>query len=288
MIYPISFSIPTCKIANCILEKTKLYSIITPKDTSTYIYKTEEDYYNDYKTSIYGFTQCKGGWDCLRHYEILANGCIPYFEGLENCPVNTMIHLPKNIILEAMASKNEISKSKELISFYSNKLLEYTKNNLSSKAMASYILKTIGKENIKSVLFLSTKMQPDYQRCLTLIGFKELLGNFCHDYPCVKHIYKDMSPEEASRIYGRGFTYSRIFNKNEYRNDANDITIENDIIKHKYDLIIFGKVHDNLPFWDLVNKHYSPNEIILLCGEDLHNCDKKHLGEKYNLFIREL
>jgi hypothetical protein len=30
--------------------------------------------------------QKKGGWDCLRHYEIIGNGCMPYFENIEKCP----------------------------------------------------------------------------------------------------------------------------------------------------------------------------------------------------------
>jgi hypothetical protein len=43
----------------------------------------------------------KAGWDCMRHYEILGNNCIPYFVGLEDCPKNTLANLPKELLLEA-------------------------------------------------------------------------------------------------------------------------------------------------------------------------------------------
>lgn len=42
---------------------------------NTYIFENEEEYYNDYKKSLFAITRKKGGWDCMRHYEILACGC---------------------------------------------------------------------------------------------------------------------------------------------------------------------------------------------------------------------
>jgi hypothetical protein len=35
------------------------------------------------------------GWDCLRHYEILASGAVPYFTGVEDSPHDVMTSLPK-------------------------------------------------------------------------------------------------------------------------------------------------------------------------------------------------
>ena len=43
------------------------------------------------------------------------------------------------------------------------------------------------------------------------------------------------------------------------------------------------------PLYDLVNKIYKPHEIILLCGEDIHQCDyAKWLQRGHNVFVREL
>ena len=32
-----------------------------------------------YSNSIFAITNKKLGWDCLRHYEILMNGCVPLY-----------------------------------------------------------------------------------------------------------------------------------------------------------------------------------------------------------------
>ena len=99
MLFPITFSIPYEKIVKGIPVKTKIISNLIPGKLETYIYNTEEEYYNEYKTSYFATTCKKAGWDCMRHYEILANGCIPYFIDIEKCPENTMALLPKQLLL---------------------------------------------------------------------------------------------------------------------------------------------------------------------------------------------
>ena len=43
-----------------------------------------------------------------------------------------------------------------------------------------------------------------------------------------------------------------------------------------------------MPFYDLVNTIYNPNEIILLCGEDIHCCNYNELLNRgHNIFVRE-
>ncbi len=60
-------------------EKDQDFASLIPGVLSTYIYDTEEEYFKGYQRAFYAVTCKKAGWDCLRHYEILANGCIPYF-----------------------------------------------------------------------------------------------------------------------------------------------------------------------------------------------------------------
>eukprot|EP00960_Hanusia_phi_P056683 763340-Hanusia_phi.AAC.14 len=64
----------------------------------------------------------QAGWDCMRHYEILAAGAIPYFFNLTTCPrraptsiladpadvssgSKTMMSFPRKLVLEAMDMK---------------------------------------------------------------------------------------------------------------------------------------------------------------------------------------
>ena len=59
---------------------------LIPGKKSSQGYKSEQDYYKRYQDSIFALTYKKLGWDSLRHYEILMNGCIPLFLNIEKCP----------------------------------------------------------------------------------------------------------------------------------------------------------------------------------------------------------
>ena len=95
---PISFSIPSEKI-NAVenTQKTKDFpihivdleianNIIASKFSGTgsdsYFFQSENDYYQDLQKSRFGITTKRAGWDCLRHYELAANGCILCFKNL--------------------------------------------------------------------------------------------------------------------------------------------------------------------------------------------------------------
>lgn len=107
-IRPISFAVPKELVLTSVPAKDKVLAHIIAGDTSTYIYDKEEEYFADYQRSIFGHTKQKGGWDCCRHYEILMNGCIPYFERLEACPPRTMTTFPKDIVLLSNARYNQM------------------------------------------------------------------------------------------------------------------------------------------------------------------------------------
>jgi len=135
---PITFGIPTCKLANPNKNKIQEYATCVPGKPETYIFGNEKAYYEDYQKSYYGITMKKGGWDCMRHYEILGNYCIPYFIGLEDCPKNTLANLPKDLLLEGKELINNFDEQK----YFSilDELFDYTKNNLTTKQLAQYIL----------------------------------------------------------------------------------------------------------------------------------------------------
>lgn len=296
MLFPITFSIPNEKICNNQTIKTKIVSNLIPGVTSTYIYNTEEEYYNEYKQSYFAITTKKAGWDCLRHYEILANGCIPYFVDIEKCPKNTMFLLPKELLLESNALYNKLKNkkinelSKEDINEYEilqKILFEYTKKYLSTDKISKYILLTTSFQNVSKILYLSGDINPDYLRCLTLHGFKKTFGFNCHDYPKVPHIYKSNNINYKN-LYGKGFTYTNLL-ESSLHDDNLDKTIIEDINNKYYDIIIYGSYHRGMPYYDLICKIYKPNEIILLCGEDIHCCNyNDFLLKKHNIFVREL
>ena len=297
MLHPITFSVPKEKICDNHNVKTKILSNLIPGVASTYIYNTEEEYYNEYKKSYFAITKKKGGWDCMRHYEILANGCIPYFINIKDCPEKTMHILPKDLLMEAnilydkkFKNKNIDEINEEVINEYNilqKKLFKYTKDFLTTDKVVEYMLKKTNYEKISKILYLSSETNPDYLRCVTLHGFKTLFGNNCHDYPKIPHIYKSNSINYAN-LYGKGMTYTNLLEQSLHDNNL-DNTINEDIKNKYYDIIIYGSYHKGLPYYDLINEIYKPNEIILMCGEDIHCCNyNDYLKNGHHLFVREL
>jgi hypothetical protein len=300
--HPINFSIPENKITNLdIVVKEKILSNsmpnLIPGDFTRYIYNTEEEYYNEYRKSLFAVTTKKTGWDCLRHYEIIANCCIPYFPDIEVCPKNTMIFLPKNLIKEGNILYNKCSEYKTIIEIPKStldecsnlikQLLQHFKSYLTTRKVAEYVLEKSNNTKAKSVLYLSGDTSPDYLRCLTLHGFKEILGASCHDYPKIPHIYTSENINYGT-LYGKGITYTNLLDDSLHFDEL-DKTILDDIARHKYDIVIYGSYTRGMPYYELVCSSYKPNEIILFCGDDLHNCNYNNYVEKGHLvFVREL
>lgn len=138
---PITFALPTCKLAEPNKNKTQEFATCIPGQPETYVFKEEQPYYEDYQRSFYGVTMKKAGWDAMRHYEILGNYCMPYFVGLENCPEDTLYNLPKELLLEARELSNNFDEQR----YFSilNDVFEHTKQNLTTKSLANYVLSKI-------------------------------------------------------------------------------------------------------------------------------------------------
>lgn len=174
---PISFSIPEEIVVTQVPEKTQDFAKLIPSylhrghpHERTYIYDDEIEYYRDYQRSYYGFTCKKGGWDTLRHYEILANGCVPYFTDIERLPALTMhnfpIHICKRlkefrgvypnwirgpICVDCMEGLYTEGHRIDHTTFCEDEyygwveyLLRYLNRYLTTKAMAKYVLDTVG------------------------------------------------------------------------------------------------------------------------------------------------
>lgn len=112
-VWPITFAFPAEKISNgayCINDDdykdiaplVPVNQSIDPSYMSTYKYDNEEDYYKMYRSSYFALTSKKGGWDTLRHYEIIANDCVPLFVDIDVCPKNCLWNFPKDLCKRAL------------------------------------------------------------------------------------------------------------------------------------------------------------------------------------------
>lgn len=143
-LHPIAFAAPSNRI-NYNTKKVKDFSFITPLDKSTYIYRNEKDYYNDYNEAKFGVTLKKAGWDCLRHYEIFMNGCIPYFIGIESCPELTMFNFPKELCKKVIVDLKTL-KHGEVYEKYIDDFKAHFYCNNTTTALAKYFINTVNKK----------------------------------------------------------------------------------------------------------------------------------------------
>lgn len=100
-VMPVNFSIPADKIrpvnieGKCQYLATHCVDIEVAKACdlhSSYAFASEDDYYDDLSASLFAVTTKRGGWDCLRHYEIAAAGALPCIKQLEAKPISCAPH----------------------------------------------------------------------------------------------------------------------------------------------------------------------------------------------------
>lgn len=161
-IYPLSYSLPDemVVVGESVMEccKTRIWAEINPMDRSTYRFRCgqEAEYHQQYRDAMFAYTLKKGGWDCLRHYEIMVNGCIPVFVDLEHCPRDTLMSFPKELVAEANRLFGPLVEPKssgdDLVDLvdrsvyldYRKRVLEHVRNHCTVLANARYVLRTLG------------------------------------------------------------------------------------------------------------------------------------------------
>lgn len=302
-IYNISLAYPTEKfyIYNNVRtneKKNNLFSYIIP-GKSKYNFTKEIDYIKHYSQCYFALTYKKDGWDCLRHYEIIAAGCIPYFLDIDKIPLNIMNTYPKKLIKEAMNLnglpteeylKNYIKKNDKLnltINFnnfdFNNyyklrkKILEYFQYNCLTNILSKNKLKF--KETY--VISRDGRGPQDYMRDLFIISLLEnnqkVYTNFNIDY-----IFNDYN-KDTTLLYGRGMTYTKCLDKNLKKNYE---IINNYKFKNNTNVLFTTK--SNLKRLNINNFNIPSNCFLYeLDGNDTNDVDKSTHNKTIKKFIRE-
>ena len=267
----------------CIESKKYVISPLIPGDTSNYLFRAGEEakYYDMYRKSMFALTQKKGGWDCLRHYEIMAAGCIPIFEDIDNCPEDTLVSFPKKILKDSykvLLPWKNTPEQREAYPLYASQLFTFAKTNCSTSSNTALFLKEmshLGKLP-SNILMLVGHSGVNYTRELNWIGIKRWANINAVEYPSLDFLYDDFPESRLSELYGNGYTYSRKLPSSARIKMTEDELVES-IKQKKWDMIIYGKVGPdetfvgsipNLPFWSHVFKRYSRDEIVFWYGGD--------------------
>ena len=97
---PISFGIPEHLVLDDVPSKSKDFPahVVDPEvagrvgSATSYAFEDEAAYYSDLRASRFGITTKRGGWDCMRHYELAASGCVICFRELGLKPPSCAPH----------------------------------------------------------------------------------------------------------------------------------------------------------------------------------------------------
>ena len=271
IILPIQFAIPECMIREPGIKKQK-FAPMVPGKKETYIYNDEDSYYLQYNESWFGITKSKAGHDCLRHYEIIAAGAIPWFENIDKIPQNTMHKFPKDLVQKAMkAPENEYPE-------YLKKIQDYARKYLTTKALGQYFLDAIGYDGSK-ILFVSkphSVVKTDYQRDCVAMGLVELMKSpqdtfvdFYEDLPWMFEDYKTCTDN-----YGKGFTLCGKL-PSKYHNPKT----KEQVLSSDYNIIVVATSSGSSKIDpDLINKiKNSSSKKVLIIGNDGYHYSRNHI-----------
>ncbi|OUS41792.1 hypothetical protein BE221DRAFT_142583 [Ostreococcus tauri] len=344
-VWPISFSAPETMWVPVVPVKEEDFATIIPGNLSTYVYNDELSYYGGYRIAKFAVTRKKGGWDCMRHIEIMANGAVPFFPDLQQMPSLTMQHYPKALFHEArkfagvtfsggaVTSPASYTLNEDLFDFeeyykLANKILTFSREHLTTRAMASYILKVVGfvDSSLLHKVLIVTHCVDDYVQDATLHGLKLLLGKRltdivpeAHKYAegvCVPdassterypdyHVSMYMKPWAAQsranfatkmqNSYGKGFTLWNKLDYGEY-GDVDRSDVLKDIQNGSFDIVIlsdrFMAVHHQTPeIIETIKKSVPKEKVVMIFGGDgpvASETFEDHIGLAGFFFAREI
>ena len=263
---------------------------------------------------MFGVTRKKAGWDCMRHIEIMAAGCVPYFVDLDRLPKHTMQFYPKDLLSRAKALDGVVHKGSFLdpasfsvdttkINFteyyeIATGILEHSRRHLTTRAMATYVLRTINQISPNKAL-MATSCVDDYLQDSMLHGLKSVLGTKLIDFVpaadilaesghCVLdasvrekmlpdfrlNMYMDAWAAQSEKHflsrqgYGKGYTvWNRLSHTLHVRRD----TVVDDVLENRYDVIflsyrMFGGPQED--FLEIIRQSVPPAKVVIFVGGD--------------------
>eukprot|EP00927_Polykrikos_kofoidii_P072457 TRINITY_DN68573_c0_g1_i1.p1 TRINITY_DN68573_c0_g1~~TRINITY_DN68573_c0_g1_i1.p1 ORF type:complete len:530 (-),score=53.27 TRINITY_DN68573_c0_g1_i1:47-1636(-) len=311
VVFPISYSVPKHWIVPSLPAKDRflINDSLASFYTRTYKFAPFEEgrYHLHVQRHRFGDTRRKGGYDCLRHYELLANGCVPIFDDLENTPPSVLTSLPRSLLFRAKAlhalpwTDTDTGRGECLVSAgctpgayetLASELLNYTSQHLSTEAAARSFLAAVNIHRGDKVLFLPCSgmdVFPSYLTASIFHGLVSVLGDDVIDVPTYEYAYKYpgplYSPEEYRLRYdmwGQGFTLGFQLPRRPYLNRAN---LSARIRALEFSLIVFARMSPYEPcnfccslgdrtggsvpeFMEDVLGRYPPERVALLFGDD--------------------
>lgn len=278
VLYPISYAAPRELIVDRVPEKSEHVSGLMSKSKGAgyrFTAGQQDAYYEQYRRAFLAATRKRGGWDCLRHVEIMLNGSLPLFENLDACPRWTMTHYPRPLlaaIAERYQQRTDDGGGKALDAINpdayardAQSVLTHLREKQTTESIARDLLRWMGAEDAKRVLFLTPVRKPNYACDLLFHGLRSLLGAGCVDVNKRWWMVDTLAPERYRGLYGNGFTYAGLLPDIDI--DRSDV--RNAIRRRAFDLVVYGCVEYGTPYLGTVRRHYDRERVALIDGGDL-------------------
>lgn len=312
---PIGFSLPKHMFQPYIPDKAQSFGSVIPGNISTYLFRVvdtnnvsilrhqQEAYYRDMSRSLFCITFGKSGWDCLRHLEILAAGCVPLFTDIDLVTPHMLSGYPKHLFQVLLGypglsvtgkrvrdnftlALNEAAIDQELYIVIVSALLHYSRSVLSTEGMARYFLRRVTElqgpsaRPVRKVLCLVPDMDVsrngDYQFDTLLHGLKAVLSQSAVvDYVRRRAVAKtpaDFSETQYTlnkiTFYGHGFSFA--LQGMELPHSVDRTALQSRIEQNEFDLIVIGNAWkwSPPPFYDVVCAVYPRHQVALVFGSD--------------------
>jgi len=287
-VWPISFSIPPTKVRSPLPagERTHLVSPIIPG--YPYGFTDHDEYLSMYARSFFGVTHRKAGWDCFRHLEILAAGSAPLMTDVQHIPPFSMIHYPKAALAQILtkAQSGGVPSQQAYLELH-----KFTREHLTTSAMACYVINCAQLTDIRKVLFVDAQHPGsiDYLSTLTLIGLKEVFGANCVPLFAPPWIYADFVGD-VSHLYGRGFGTTKIVDPLLKSPEEIEASSRMDALED-FDCVVIGSISRNFDIAEELRDAFPPDRTIWIHGEDtppLPQAMRDYRASGAHLFIRSI
>ena len=310
-IHPISFSIPSLKWEKyrelrTQSKKSTYFSKLIPKITK-YSHFDEGEYIQDYSKSYFAITFRKGGWESLRHYEILMAGTLPYFLQVDEIPEGALCSFPIELLKKVHKLPGMPSQEDVINNIRKTFMIKIDKEHFDKKKYfdlrKEFLIfvnqNMLSKHIVKSVLDISSsnKLSPlpekfdtilvsshrrfgkqDYQRDLLCVGILEL-GYKLHTSFDISYLFEGSKKE--TELYGRGFTYGKSVPDNLKKNWCK----VNLFGTHEEPVVILT-TKSNTPDFPIAN--YTGTKIFVDGNDDIKSISKRMSPDGIScIFYRE-
>lgn len=284
----ISFGLPTRKWPTNVKswrDRSILISPLIPGRKDTYIYETESDYNAMLGDSCFAYTWKKGGWDCFRHVEIIAHGCIPLVPTIDKFPHNSLHLHDKTLYSEIWNECKDFIRKPDKLRHVLELHGDDWQRRLRARALTSdfvfkYILSKF--KPVKRLFWIDHRLNQmfDYMSAIVFIGAMEsgLELHVCSKSPDVLF---GLTATGAKLGHGQGFNYFGYFSD---RKAPPIVTIPIESLTDQ-DLVIFGSFMRSNEGYHRIAK--TKAQIACIVGEDTFIKVAPAVHHRSQVFMRE-